>query len=297
VARLPRISKPRIPKPLTSPSAAYGLPQATGSPSGFYGGGQAAPPVGGAPAFGSTGAGMGVGLGAGSGSTGSTLPRIGGTLGGVPMVRTQQQPDPYAALSDAELRARTLAQISATYDPLIAQITSSYEQRAAAGGQAIKGITDQLVQQMRGYQGSAANIYGQAQQSQAASDAALSSMLSGQGTQLASELGSRLASINAPAATQGAQQAVTQAGTGSAGALYGKGSASQSDLIARGAGAQEYAAKLPGIAGLAGLQQLGQFQGQVSGAEQDELGRLRAQIPGATADLLSSLRDDGGAEG
>lgn len=299
---LPRISRPRIPRQrLTSPSARYGssnVPYPTVQPAPYSGGGQVikrypwGETVGESRPYGPTSPAGPAALAGGpasyhtpgSASVGSQLPRVGGTLGGVPMVRTQEQPDPYAALSEAEMQARVKAQ----FDPLLARITGAFNARASQGSEAIRGITDALAQSLRGYQGSAQQIYSGAEQSQAASDSALAAMLSGQGGQLASQLGERLASINAPAATQGVQQAVTQAGAGAAGALYGKGSASLADLISRGAGAQEYAAKLPGIAGLAGQQQLAGFQTQLTGQEAEQIGQLRSQIPGVLADLRTT---------
>src|SRR5262252_7236384 len=104
-----KIRKPRTPSlgrvampTYRSPSALYG------NPSGL----NLMPPP---PApLASTSAGLGAGTGgtvqpgmfAQLGQFVGSVPRWGGTIHGVPMVKTQQQPDPFAALTDAQIQAR-----------------------------------------------------------------------------------------------------------------------------------------------------------------------------------------------
>src|SRR4051812_636337 len=76
-------------------------------------------------------------------------------------------------LTEAQLAARAQGQV----DPLIAAISSRINARAQAGAGAISGYTHQLASDLGQYAPQAANIYGQAQQAQAGSDAALSQML------------------------------------------------------------------------------------------------------------------------
>jgi hypothetical protein len=190
-----------------------------------------------------------------------------------------------AVLTDPQLAARAQAQV----DPLIAALSARIGDRAKQGAASIAGYTGTLQKDLGQYAGSARNIYGQAEQGQAQSDAALASMLAGHGTDeaaaLAAKLGGAGMSQGAIDATAGQQATV---GQGSAGAQYAQGSASLSDLIARGAGAQDYAAKQPGIAGLGGLQQIGQLQRGAQNDLADQSAQVQQQIPG----IIASLRAD-----
>src|SRR3954467_13528351 len=88
-------------------------------------------------------------------------------------------------LTDQQLAARAQSQ----GDPLVAALAARIGAQAKAGAGAISGYTHQLQGQLGQYAGQAGQIYSQAQQSQAGSDAALSQMLSGQGSDLAANLG------------------------------------------------------------------------------------------------------------
>jgi hypothetical protein len=186
-------------------------------------------------------------------------------------------------LTDAQIQTSAQGQLS----PLIQQLTDSLNRQAQAGGQAITGYTSQLAQQLAPFQQSAANIYGGAQQSQAASDAALSQKLSGEGGQQAQDLGARLASINAPGAVNAAVGQGMSDATGSGNALYATGSASLANLIASGAAEQSYAAKQPGLAGLAGEQQIGGLQSSIANSLASGTDKINAQAPGIVSGLQS----------
>jgi hypothetical protein len=142
-----------------------------------------------------------------------------------------------------------------------------------------------LAHQLGGYAQSAHDVYSGAEQSQAASDAALSQRLSGGGAQQAQDLGSRLASINAPGAVNSAVGDATQNATGSGNALYATGSASLANLIAAGAAEQSYAGRLPGIADLSGIQQAGSLQGSLASQLADKTATLQGQVPGIVSGL------------
>lgn len=176
-------------------------------------------------------------------------------------------------------------------NPLVQQIRGQIQGQAEAGTQAIGGYTSNLAKALSGYQQSAAQIYGGAQQSQAASDAALASRLSGGGEQMAADLSGKLASINAPSAVGQTTAAIQQTGTGSGNALYANGSAALADLIARGAAEQSYAAKLPGLAGLAGAQQTGQLQGKLQTSLADQLAQVQTQVPGIVQNMQGQRSD------
>jgi hypothetical protein len=184
-------------------------------------------------------------------------------------------------LTDEQIQARAQSYLS----PLVQSLMASLGQEAQSGTQAIQGYTSSLANALKGYAGQAQQLYSGAEQSQAASDAALAQRLSGGGADQAQALASRLGSINAPGAVNEAVQAQTGIAQGAGNALYARGSASLADLIARGSAAQEYASKLPGIAGLAGAQQVGQLQGQIANKQAQGIAQLQQQIPGLVQQL------------
>ena len=175
-------------------------------------------------------------------------------------------------------------------NPQVAAITGALQARAKAGGEAISGYTNQLAQNLASMDLGAG--YTGALTSQAASDAALSQMLAGQGTELAQGLGQRLADINAPGAVQQSTAPIAQAGQGAAGALYGIGSAERGNLIAQQAQARQYGATLPGIAGLAGAQGISALQRQVAGDLGERVGDLVARVPELVMNREQQLREN-----
>lgn len=190
-------------------------------------------------------------------------------------------------LTDAQIQTNAQGQLS----PLIQQLTDSLNRQAQSGTAAIGGYTSDLAKALGGYQQNAQNIYSGAQQSQAASDNALTAKLAGEGGQQAQDLGARLASINAPGATNAAVGAATQNAIGSGNALYATGSASLANLIASGAAEQSYAGKLPGLAGLAGEQQLGGLQHSIASSLADKTAGIEAQAPGIVSGLQTQRSD------
>lgn len=201
--------------------------------------------------------------------------------------------DPLSPLTDQQIRSRATTDVHSQVDPIVADIRRQIGAQTRAGMGAIGGYTNQLAGQLGAYQGSAANIYGQAQASQAGSDAALSGMLSGQGDELARALASKLgaAGMGQPVIDKTTGE-VKATGAGSAGALYGTGSASLSALISQGASAQDYAAKLPGIARLGGLQQAGNLQLSANKNMADQIGAVTSQVPGAVTSAITKYRGD-----
>lgn len=184
-------------------------------------------------------------------------------------------------MTDAQIQSNAQAQLA----PLIKALQDSIGAQSQSGMNAINGYTSNLAQHLAGFQQNAQNIYGGAEQSQAASDAALSQKLSGEGGQQAQDLGAKLASINAPGAVNQAVQGATGEAAGAGNALYATGGASLANLIASGAAEQSYASKLPGIAGLAGAQQVGNLQGELAKNLADQTGQLQGKVP----DIVNSL--------
>jgi hypothetical protein len=173
-------------------------------------------------------------------------------------------------------------------DPLVQSISDRIGARAKAGSSAIGGYASKLAESLAPFQQNETNIWTQAQKSEAATDAALSSAQKGDGNALASELAGKLGQINAPQTSVDAyanSQATTGAGAGNA--LLARGSASLSDLISHGAASADYASKQPGIArsqGLADIRDLNLASGRDLA---DQTSQVQQQIPGIVAALRS----------
>lgn len=183
---------------------------------------------------------------------------------------TQQGPVP--SFIQQEARQTVQSQV----DPIVAEITRSIGQQAKAGQQAIGGYTSTLADALGGYQGNVDQVYGRAQQSQAAVDAALRQSLAGGGGMLADTLAQKLAQAGqdtAPADT------VRQTGEGAANASLATGSANLGELLAQGAAASTYAAGLPDIARLGGLQASRNLGAQSQAQLADSLGTITSQVP------------------
>jgi hypothetical protein len=177
------------------------------------------------------------------------------------------------------------AQAMSLVDPLISSITNRIGAETRAGAGAIGGYAGKLAESLVPYQASAGNIYGQAEQSQAAVDAALSSALRGGGDTLAKELGGKLAEIGAPASSLAAAAVPAATGAGSANALLGTGSASLSKLIGEGAHAEEYASKQPGIARSQGLSDIRDLELAQQAKLYDQAQQVAGQVPGIVENL------------
>jgi hypothetical protein len=177
--------------------------------------------------------------------------------------------------------------VSRAYEPQIAALTDSIMARAKAGMGAIQGYGSQLAQALSGGSQAMGDIYGAAQQKQAAADAALTGGLRTSTNTEADALATRLGAIGGP--TTHADQG-RDTGMGAAGALAGMGSASLSQLISEGAGQQAYARKLPDIARLSGLQSARELELSSTRDLADRTGEIRARIPGAVIERQQQIR-------
>jgi hypothetical protein len=131
---------------------------------------------------------------------------------------------------------------------------------------AIQGYTNELARQLEPLAGQVGGIYQQAQQTQAGIDTTLANRLQGAGEGAAGTVAAQLAA--AGQSTHPANLIRAQA-LGAANAGLAVGSANQGMLTAQGASAQTYAAGLPGLARLGGLQ-----------AQRDLSAQGAAMIPG-----------------
>lgn len=207
--------------------------------------------------------------------------------------RRRPPADPFAPLSEQAIRSRATADVRSQVDPILKQITSGIESRTRAGSNAISGYTSTLADRLGAGVGKVQDIYGGAQQSQAAVEEALASRLSGQGNQLSGELSAKLAQIGAPGSqVQDVAGGAAQMGQGLAGASYGHGSASLSRLIQEGAAEGALAQKQPGIARLGGLQQLGTLQRQSQADLAEQTGEVNSRVPGLIQQLLGDYRQN-----
>lgn len=185
-------------------------------------------------------------------------------------------------LTDQQIQQRA----QQTIDPLIASLTSQAQARGKAAAGAISGYADSIAGKLGQYGDSAAKIYGGAEQSQAASDAALSGALKTGGNGLADALSAKLGAIGGD--TGGLVDATRQAGVGGGNALLANGSASLANLLSRGTAAQDEAAKQPGIA-------LRQGQYDINNATlannknlSDSLTQVTDQLPSIVGSLRSA---------
>lgn len=186
------------------------------------------------------------------------------------------------------LAQQAQAQTTALYAPLLKQITDSIAQRSTQGQQAVTGYSSALAQLLSGLAPQSQQAYTQAQGQTAAANAALSAELRGAGSDVAAGLADRLKAVGADPTAAAAQQA--QIGQGSAGALYGSGTADLNRLISQGANAQDYFNKQPGIAALGGLQSSRQLEEQLSQELGQKLGDLQAKQPDTYQQLLQGLQ-------
>lgn len=185
-----------------------------------------------------------------------------------------------ASLTPAQIRQQAQAEIA----PQISALSKALQSQVAGASRAITGYTGSLADALAGTDFSAP--YTQAEGQQAAVDSALAQALSGAGTQGAADLQARLAALNEPNAVNPAAAAVAATGQGNSNTVLGAGSSNLSALIADRAAASSYGQKLPGIARLAGAQDIANVQGNA----QQTLGTQTQAIESELPNILSGLR-------
>jgi hypothetical protein len=205
------------------------------------------------------------------------------------MRRKQRPYDPLAPTRPRALRRQVRQDVRMNTKPLIRDITREIDRRALAGGQNISGITAELAKNLGGLAPQEAAIYGAAKQDLGQLDTAIADRLTAAGATGEADLRKQFAQMGIPSSlVESLAGGARAAGAGAGASGYARGSAEVAALNARGAGAQDYAAKLPGLARLSGLQGIKELQ---AGAQRDlatQLDRVRAQTPSLIA---SSLRD------
>ena len=200
--------------------------------------------------------------------------------------------DPFAPISDADLRARAMSMTNEQLGPILENIRRLYAERSAQGQAAIRGTTSALGNLFAQAAPQTAAAYGEATKSVNATNSELANRLGAFGQNLGAEVGGKLAAINAPAAVQseiggGAQQTAQ----GVANANFAIGAAEGNRLAAEGAHAGEYAAKLPGIAGLTGMQHARELEAQLNRQLQDDLAEQSSHASETFTNLYLHLVD------
>lgn len=185
--------------------------------------------------------------------------------------------NPLAALTPRQQFALARRYSRAQLMPLLAQLDREFTGKQAGAA----GYAEQLAGRLAPLAGQTHSIYAGAENEQRSVDEALANRLAAGGQGLDSELAKQLALAGQPVTHDAAR-----IGAGAAAANQGLGSAAVGSLIGRGAAAENYAATLPGIARLGGLQASRQIEGERSLAAD----RLRSQIPGTLQRILADIR-------
>ncbi len=184
--------------------------------------------------------------------------------------------NPLAPLTERELLSRAQRDEAASVSPLARLIG----QRATAGAQNLEGVYSHLAGNLAGYQGQQADIYNRARTN-----------LQGAQTQGAQELGQSGSAISAALQHQmelsGASGSIAPDLARLQGGQATRGGAELGELALRQAAAEDYAAKLPGFARLAGAQGIRELQAK----RQQDIADLTARSSGQLASSLGSARN------
>lgn len=200
--------------------------------------------------------------------------------------------DPLRPLSDSEIQRRARGDIMPGVDRTVDEINRSITARSRAGAGAIRGYTDWLMQALVPFQQSAQAISARSQQSQAAASEALRAALSGEGQGLSDALAGKLAAINAPdAQVRDVAGGAARTGAASGATQFALGSADVERLIGEGAANEEWAAKMPLVAGLQGGQSQRLLELALGREAADRVGDVRSRVPGLVSDTVRDYRD------
>lgn len=185
---------------------------------------------------------------------------------------TQTFADPNAARTKAQLAVRGLV------DPLFAQLATQRANTEGQLGSAYESSAQGLAQALAASGAGVTGAFNTAAQQSAATADAARKALAGEGTAATGDLASKLGQIGA-SPTNVADLAKTYQGAGASG--YSRNLQDTQELLARGADAGSYLAKLPGLARLTANQDLQaalaqartQFTGQEGQLREEALNR------------------------
>jgi len=193
----------------------------------------------------------------------------------------------YQPLTDAELQARASAYVQSQIGPLIDEINRSISARSAQGTAAIQSLTGQLADLQGQYGPRIGGAYDTAAKSIGALETGLANRLSGAGQTVANQT---VGALQQAGQDTGGAANLANIGAGAANAGFAKGSASLAALAATKAAEQSYGAKLPGIAGMEGVQEGRNLQAQLNSELGTQLGGVRTQAADLGARILQQLQ-------
>jgi hypothetical protein len=200
--------------------------------------------------------------------------------------------DPFAQIPERQIQRLARADVMPGVRANERAVVQSIGQRSKTGQSAIRGYTDALVQALKPYSDKIAGYYGDAEASQATLTDELTRALAGGGEQQGADLAAKLAAINAPGAqTADVAGGAEKVGAGAAGASMGMGTSALARLAGERTANAAYAARQPGIAGLAGLQNASQLELALSREQTDAVRDLRSRVPGMIAERVGRYRD------
>lgn len=184
-------------------------------------------------------------------------------------------------------------QAEALLDPLVKQITDAINARTGQQQQAITGYSGELGRLFGLYNTQADPSFNTNIASEATVNDSLANRLAGVTSDTGGDLAAKLAAIGAdPATAARVTGDVQAAGTGAGNTGFALGSADLSKLIGDKSNSDTYGAKLPGLAGLYGLQSTKQAQAQGTTDLSTALTTLEQSAPGLTSSLLSQIQSN-----
>jgi hypothetical protein len=195
--------------------------------------------------------------------------------------------DPLAPLSGRALRRQVTQDVQAATQPVTREISKSITSAAEAGARNIGGVSEALARGLAGGPQEQREIYERARTTMQELDRAVAGRLGVGGEAIAGDLEQRLGAAGLPTQEVEALRAATR---GAAGAGFARGSAETVGLTQQQAGAESYAAKLPGFARLGGLQAIAQRRAQAQQDLTQQLGQVRAAVPGMVSEGMSRGR-------
>lgn len=195
------------------------------------------------------------------------------------MPRRRRPPrDPLLPLREREIRQQARGQTM----PLARELGRMLEARAAAGARNIEGVTNRLASSLGGYEQRVGDIYGKSREQLGALNQQVGSAISAAGQQGASALAERL---RLSGGDPSLAAALGTAGAGASAAAQAYGGAELAQLISNEASGRTYAASLPGIAKLGGLQGIRELQARKQQDLAEGMSDIRSRIPGVERDI------------
>lgn len=181
------------------------------------------------------------------------------------MARRKQITDPLMPTPRGQRQKEIRASVNAQTAPLIADIQRRIKAQAAAGTRNIAGTSSALQQSLLPMQGNINDIYSRGISELGGLDQRLADRLQG----------------------LGGQMGIGDVGQGAAAASIGSGNAELAQMLSQRAAGETYAAKLPGLAQLQGLQNIGILNAQKQRDLVDQTGEISRQVPGLVQNLMS----------